>query len=263
MACERYKSRLIDEALAPGGDSELSAHLSGCADCRSELSRQRELQSHISGSIAAMVAVDPSPALLARVRQQIDVEVSPRRAGWMQWAVGGVAVAALAGFAIWFAGRALLRQSAPGPQPAQIAGGTPTPQTSAQNQPPQNSTVPPNGTANVKAPVVVRKNEAHPVKSVRRATPRPTQSIQVAAANGSPATNPQAGNAQRFNVIVPAGQREAVLRLVAAMNSGRVNVAGLLRQSEQQEMKPIEIAPLRIAPLEDQKNSVKADGSQQ
>jgi hypothetical protein len=264
MACERYKARLIDEALAPGADPELSAHLPGCVDCRSELSRQRELQSRISGSIAAMVSAEPSPAFLARVRQQIDLEESQRHAGWLQWAVGGVAVAALAGFAIWFAGRALLRQSAPGPQPGQIAGGTPTPQTSTQNQPAQNSTASPTGPANVSAPVAVRKNDEHRVKSARRTTPRAAQSIQVAAANRSaPATNPQAASAQRFNVIVPAGQREAVLRLVAAMNSGRVNVAGLLKQTEQEELAPLEIAPLKIAPLEDQKNVVKADGSQQ
>ena len=149
MACERYKSRLIEEALVPGGDSELAVHLSGCADCRDEVARQRELQNRIDGSIAAMVAVQPSPVLLARVRQQIDAEESPRRAAWMQWTIGGIATAALAGFAIWFAGRALLRQSISGPQPAQAAVGTPNLPTSAQNQPapspgnPATSTAPP------------------------------------------------------------------------------------------------------------------------
>jgi hypothetical protein len=256
MACERYKSRLIDEALAPGADAELTSHLNGCADCRAELSRQRELQSRISGSIIAMVAEEPSPAFLTRVRQQIDAEASARGASWMQWALGGVAVAALAGFTIWFAGRAILRQTAPGPQPGQIAGGTPNAPTSAQNP-----TLPAN--VSTKAPEPIRKNDVSSVKHARRTAPRPAQSIQVAAVNSSaPATNPQAGNAQRFNVIIPPGQREAVLRLVAAMNSGRVNVAGLLKQSELQEMKPIEIAPLKIAPLDDQKNIVKADGSQ-
>jgi anti-sigma factor RsiW len=257
MACERYEARLIEEALAPGGDAELTAHLPGCPDCHSELARQRELQDRIAGTISAMVADGPSPAFLARVRQQIDAEASPRRAPWMQWAIGGVAVAALAGFAIWFAGRALLRQSPSGPQPAQTAGGTQTPQTSAMNNPAQRSPV----SANVPAPVVVQKNSANRAVPTRHKAPRPTQ--VVAANDSTPAANSPALGAQRFNVIIPPGQREAVQRLVSALQTGRVDVAGLLKQSEQQEMKPLEIAPIKITPLEEKKTSGQSDGSHQ
>jgi hypothetical protein len=257
MACERYKTRLIEEALAPGGDAELTAHLPGCAECRSELARQRELQSRITGSIAAMVAAEPSPALLARVRQQIAAEASPRRAAWIQWAIGGVAVAALASFAIWFAGRALLRQPPPGPQPGQTAGGTPTPQTSATNNPAQSSPV----SATVPAPVAVQKNSANRAMPTRHKAPRPTQIVAVN--DSTPAANSPALGAQRFNVIIPPGQREAVQRLVSALQTGRVDVAGLLKQSEQQEMKPLEIAPIKITPLEEKKTSGQSDGSHQ
>jgi len=253
MACERYSTRLIEEALAPGGDAELTAHLAVCAECLAELGRQRDLQSRITGSIAAMVAAEPSPALLARVRQQIAAEETPRRASWMRWAIAGATVSALAGFAVWFAGRALLRQPVLGPQPGQAVRGTPPAQRSAKNEPAQNSVVPPTG--------VARKTGANGAKSARQRTPRLAQSVQVAAAqDGVPAANTPASSAPKFNVIVPPGQREAVLRLVAAMQSGRVDVAGLLKQPEQQEMKPLEIAPLKITPLDEKTSNGQAEG---
>jgi hypothetical protein len=261
MACERYKTRIVDEAQAPGGDAELTSHLTACPECRTELARQQELQNRISGSLAAMVAGEPSPALLARVRRRADaidaihVEEFAQRAGWLQWALGGVALAALAGLAFLFAGRALFRQSAPGPQPGQTVGGTPTAQTSAQAQPATGS-----GAANTvpsTAPAVVARN----------LVPRPSPSAQLAATHHeahvepSPAIVP-AGGAPGFKVIVPPGQREAVLRLVAAMKSGRVNVAGLLDSSEQQQMTPLEITPIKITPLEEKKTAGQSDGKQ-
>lgn len=277
MACERYESRLIDEALAPGGDPELAAHLRGCSDCRAELDRQRVLQNAISGSIAAMVAVEPSPALLTRVRQRADAidaivaeDSARRRAAWIQWTITGVGVAALAGLAIFFAGRALLRQSNSGPQLGQTAAGTPAPQTSATNQTPQTS-IPPaaayGSTASAPASSGA-KEHAVQIKTAHAKAPRHDQSMQVAATHDQAPIAPLAATASPnaapgSNVIVPPGQREAVLRLVAAMKNGRVNVASLLKESEQQQMTPIEIAPLKITPLEEKKAGSQSDGNHQ
>ncbi|MFZ0820341.1 MAG: hypothetical protein WAM91_09750 [Candidatus Acidiferrales bacterium] len=261
MACKRYEAQLIEEALAPGGDVELSAHLPGCPDCRSELARQRELQNRITGSIAAMVAGQPSPALLARVRQQIDAEESPLRAGWMQWAIGGVAAAALAGFAIWFAGHALSRQSVSGPQPAQTAVGTPSPQISAPNQSAQSSSVTTDAPSTKSVPATVEKHAANHAAPLRQRSPRLAQ--VAAAQDAAPAATSLAAGAPRFNIIIPPGQREAVLRLVAAMQSGRVDVAGLLKETEQQQLKPLEIAPIKITPLEEKKSSGQTDANHQ
>jgi cytoskeletal protein RodZ len=261
MACERYEARLIEEALAPGSDAELSAHLPGCPDCRSELERQRELESRISGSIAAMVAAQPSPALLARVRQQIDAEESPRRSAWMQWAIGGVAAASLAGFAIWFAGHALSRQSVSGPQPTQTAVGTPSPQVGAPNQSAQSSSIPTNAPSTKSVPVAVEKHTANHSAPVRQ---RSARLAQVSAApDVATAATSLSASAPKFNIIIPPGQREAVLRLVAAMQSGRVDVAGLLKEPEQQQMKPLEIAPIKITPLEEKKTTGQTDANHQ
>jgi anti-sigma factor RsiW len=261
MACERYEAQLIEEALAPGGDVELSAHLTGCPDCRFELARQRELQNRITGSIAAMVAAQPSPALLARVRQQINAEESPRRAAWMQWAIGGAAAAALAGFAIWFAGHALSRQSVSGPQPAQTAVGTPSPQTGAQDRPTPTSAGP------AIAPTISAARAAtlkHAANHSAPARPKSPRLAQVAVAHdATPAANLLATGAPKFNVIIPPGQREAVMRLVAAMQSGRVDVAGFLKETEPPQMKPLEIAPIKITPLEEKKTTGQTDANHQ
>ncbi len=263
MACERYKSRLIEEALAPGGDPELTSHLPGCPECSSELSRQRELQNRIAGSIAAMVAAEPSPGLLNRVRQRVDVmdaieaEASARRTVSMQWAMGGIAVAALASFAIWFAGRALLRQPVLGPQPGQTVGGLPTSQTSVQNQPAQTQ---PSPSSVQVAPVgaAAEKHFANRATSAQRKNLFPAH--VTVARNAAPTAVVPADGAPKFTVIIPPGQREAVLRLVAAMQSGKVDVAGLLKESEQQQMAPLEIAPLKIIPLDEKKTTGQVDG---
>jgi hypothetical protein len=277
MACERYESRIIDEALAPGGDAELTSHLSGCSGCRAELDRQRVLQDAISGSISAIVAAEPSPALLTRVRQRVDAidaivaeDSARRRAAWMQWTITGVGVAALAGLAIFFAGRALLRQSNSGPQLGQTAAGTPAPQTSARNQTPQTS-IPPvsaHGSTASAPTSSAAKQRAVQIKPARAKAPRPDQSVQLAATRDQAPIAPvaatgSANGAPGLNVIVPPGQREAVLRLVAAMKNGRVNVASLLKESEQQQMTPIEIAPIKITPLEEKKAGSQSDGNHQ
>ncbi len=269
MACERYESRLIDEALAPGGDVELTAHLRDCQECRAELDLQRELQRRIAGSVAAMVADEPSPALLTRVRQRADAidaivaEDSARRAGWMQWAITGGAVSALAAVAILFSGRALLRQSPPGPQPGQTAAGTPPTQIDTQTHSTPGPAVPAiaTTTARAKAPggnAVLRMKPAH------QRAPHPAPSAQLSASRAAPpAATPPLNGAPGFNVIIPPGQREAVLRLVAAMQAGRVNVAGLVNPTEQQQVAPLEIAPLKITPLDEKKASGQSESNHQ
>ena len=104
MACEGFETRLIEKAMADA-DPALTAHLAQCADCRAELAAQSELQQRITNGIAAMVADDPSPALLTRIRAEIASIESPRSANWMQWVIAGVTVTAFAVVATWMIGR--------------------------------------------------------------------------------------------------------------------------------------------------------------
>jgi hypothetical protein len=274
MACERYESRLIDEALAPGGDVELTAHLRSCSKCRGELDRERELQTRITESITGIVADEPSPMLLTRVRQRVDAidaivaeDSARRRTAWIQWTVTGLGVAALAGLAIFFAGRALLRQSGSGPQPLRTAAGTPAPQTGAADQAPQTSAVPPSAHESTAPGPVSSTGTTHraaQINPARQKAPHPTPLAQLSVAQAAPPMATASSNgAPGLNVIIPPGQREAVLRLVAAMKNGRVNAASLLKESEQQQMTPIEIAPIKITPLEEKKAGSQSDGNHQ
>jgi hypothetical protein len=69
-------------------------------------------------------------------------------------------------------------------------------------------------------------------------TVKVAQPVVTAAANNPPA-----------EVIVPAGQREAVLRLVNALRTGRVDAASLMRTSQPGNVAPLAIAPLEVKPL--------------
>ncbi len=233
MACERFEKTLIEEAIAPGGDAELAAHLRICPDCREELARQRELQERIMGGVAAMVAERPSPGLLARVRQQIADERAPRAFPWMRWAIG-FAVTACAVLVIWVAGRPRgpvpLRQ--PQVQTVQAPSSMPpsTQQSSQQAANQFHSSV---------APAVRRPRGTVLHHAVVRKPVTVIAQVDVAAKN--PVPGPE--------VIVPPGQREAVLRLVNALQSGRVDAASLLRPAPAGDFALLKIAPIEVKPL--------------
>ena len=56
-------------------------------------------------------------------------------------------------------------------------------------------------------------------------------------------------NAPRGEIIVPAGQREAVLRLINALRTGRVDAASLLRTTQPNDIAPLAIAPIEVKPV--------------
>jgi hypothetical protein len=98
-------------------------------------------------------------------------------------------------------------------------------------------------------------HERHSVRSAAHANAphmapsvvKVAQPVVTAAAN-----NPSA------EIIVPAGQREAVLRLVNALRTGRVDAASLIRTTQPGEIAPlVTITPLEIKPI----NGGGGDGS--
>jgi hypothetical protein len=77
MDCKRY-SDWIDDAAAgatnPGLDAELQRHLAACENCRQALERQRKLLAAIDQTVMHTLAAEPSPQMLARIRQRIAAE---------------------------------------------------------------------------------------------------------------------------------------------------------------------------------------------
>jgi hypothetical protein len=236
MACEGFETRLIEKALADT-DPALTAHLANCAECRAELAAQSALQERITSGIAAMVADEPSPALLTRVRAEIASLDAPRSANWMQWAIAGVTVTAFAVVAMWMIGRPSGRLTGTGNLAVQTAVSAPA---SVAPLPIQ---VAPQEISRA-TPAIAR--EHHSVRSAShvnapRIVPsiaKVAQPVVTAAANNPPA-----------EVIVPAGQREAVLRLVNALRTGRVDAASLIRTTQPGDVAPLAIAPLEVKPL--------------
>jgi|CZKC01.1.fsa_nt_gi hypothetical protein len=236
MACEGFETRLIEKALADT-DPALTAHLAKCADCREELAAQRALQERITNGIAAMVADEPSSALLTRVRARIAPEAAPRSTNWMQWVLAGVTVTAFAAVAMWMIGRPSGRPNGVGNLPTQSASSAPSSPSSAPIQVASQQPVQPK-------PAVSHEHRqiriaSHPNASVSvRATVKVAEPLLTVTANNRPA-----------EVIVPPGQREAVLRLVNALRTGRVDAASLIRTSQPGEVAPLAITPLEVKPL--------------
>jgi len=222
MACERFEKTLIEEAISPGGDVELASHLANCPDCREELALQRELQERITAGVGAMVADGPSPVLLARVRHLIASERAPRAFPWLQWATAGLAIATCA--VLWYAFR---------PQ-AQVR----TPQVQTVNAPGQ----------------IQPSTQQVPVLAAPAAKQPNNVAHQLAVSHGPNGKIPAVAvakniSAQAPEVIVPPGQREAVLRLVNALQSGRVDAASLLKPVQSGEVALLNIAPIEVKPL--------------
>lgn len=250
MACERFEEALIEEAIAPGSDARLAAHLAVCADCREELARQGELQARITSGVAAMVADGPSLGLLTRVRHQVEAERAPRAFPWMQWVAAGIAVAACAVTVIWYAERhgdlvgrppvqtvqapAVAPVSA-SPSVRQFAPREPVPQQSVRDATQQFSAAAPV----MKAPRSLKQQ----VPAVRTAT---TEVAQTVAAEKTPGRG--------VEIIVPPGQREAMLRLVNALQTGRVDAASLLRAAQTGDYALLKIAPIEVKPLVTEEN---------
>jgi hypothetical protein len=245
MACERFETRLIEKALADT-DPALTAHLANCAECRTEFAAQRVLQERITSGIAAMVADEPSPALLTRVRALIASEAAPRSANWMQWLIAGVAVSAFAVAAMWIIGRPSGRLIVPRNLPTQTASSAPSSPATAPIQ------VASQETSQLKPAIT---HEHHQMRSAARANTPHAVPVMVKVAQ--PVVTATANNSSA-EIIVPAGQREAVLRLVNALRTGRVDAASLIRTTQPGEITPlVTITPLEIKPI----NGGGGDGS--
>jgi len=216
MDCRRFSQKLADAALEPGElrDAGLAAHLEICAACRQELEAQRRLAQAMALGLAAAVSAEPPPSFAAGVRARLASEPTPLTswfAGWVPVAAGALAVLVL--MVIWFA-RQEGQEPVPGPR-QEVSK-------EAAHQP------------------VIVPDEAHvaaargemPVRQNRELRPK-----------GAPAV--RAARIREPEVIVPPGQREAILRFYAAVLSGRTDASWAL-----EEMKPLKVAELKILPLE-------------
>jgi len=216
MGCRRFSEKLAEAALEPGAvrDAALAAHLTACAACRQEFEARRRLAQAVDIGLKAAVSESPSPAFAAGVRARLAEESAPRASwfsGWVPLTAGALAVVVL--MAAWYARREGPRSLSDSPQ--NLTGNVVQ---QSGNQPVGASITP--------LPPSIPERSSH---LPRRNTPT---LVRVAVP-------------REPGVIVPPGQRDAVLRFYAAVMSRRVDASWAL-----EEMKPLEVAELKIPPLE-------------
>ncbi len=227
--CAQFRECMADAALSGSLQADFDAHLCECAACREDFHRLQTLLQAINDGLSASVAAEPSPQLIADVRQRI-AEYQYHAPAWRRQRAWLTAVSACAALAILlFAARTLhkFNQSLPNDAPSPIAA----------------SSTPSRATAPL--------NHGPAVESATSAPPR--KPAPLFARHTSPRALHRA--APEPEIIVEPGQMQAVLEFAAALQSGQIDGVKLLADQKQAaeplEIKPLVIAPLKIAALAD------------
>jgi hypothetical protein len=228
MACERYRDALSDLAAGGRAEAAVEAHLASCDACRGELVVLRQALAVADEEMGRLLRAEPSPELATRIRSAVTESGTSRewRLGWF-WPSLAAAAALLIALSV-VTGRA------PSPEPG-VARGTRSPQLA--------------GAAGTAEP------------SIATAAPEPTGEPAVAVPApraGDPSESPRLARRRAApsepEVLVPPGEAEALLRLVALVHRERLappvlGAAGE-RSADLAELRPIDIEPLEIVPLD-------------
>jgi hypothetical protein len=223
MACDRFRNALSDVAAGAPASAGALAHLASCQTCRVELAALRQALAVADEELARLRVAEPSPDLPARIRTALaeSAEAAPGwRLGWGFMVTAAVAVVVVA--------TVFVAQRGPRPQsPATVADRAPAHET-------------PRATA---VPELVVPGSA-----------------SVGARQGP--SGPQSARTQQRvrepEVLVPAGEAEALLRLAANLQRRHVTPDSLLvadLSAPLAEPKGMEIRPLEIVPLDPAESS--------
>jgi len=224
MACKRYRDALSDLAAGTPASAGALAHLASCEACRAELAALRQALAAADDELARLRLAEPSPDLVARIRVAL-AESAEAAPGWrLGWGfVVTAAAAAVVVISVFVAGR--------GPRP----------------EPP--------------APVADRA----PAREATRATPTPETVVAGSVRRAQPvehrpraSSSPRAGRAREPEVLVPAGEAEALLRLAADLRRRSVTQDSLLVADLSEplaEAREVVIRPLEIVPLDPAESS--------
>lgn len=197
MACAKYKDWLSDAALGAldaAREVELCAHVAGCEACRAALESEQALFAAMDAGLESSVAAEPSPEFVARVRMRVAEQAVQRpswMAGWLPLTASAVAVVLL--LVVWFI-----------PRGAQQPSETQSPIAQKPT-----------------APQAIQVSAG----AVRRVETAPAGHVAIVATTG----NRVPRSAEEPEILVPAGQWMAVLRLYEGVHRGRVNADSLLK----------------------------------
>ena len=265
MACERYREALADMAAGVPAPAGLEAHLGSCEACREELHALRQALAVADAEMAGLLAAEPTAGLAVRIRQAVSEarEPSPHapaslrqvaaesdlpaawRFGWL-WPATAAAATLLVALAVM-----LGRGTPPAPEPQVVVDAhRPQPAGNAGGAESSGAVVTPS--ADLPVPVSDGNDPVAPRTSgqaVRRGVRSPGGSLGTRQAGV-----PRDDRAPEPEVLVPPGEAEALLRLVALVHRDRIAPAvfGAAGQPsvELAELAAIDIKPLEIVPLD-------------
>jgi anti-sigma factor RsiW len=222
---EQMRERINDFALgelSPKSELELLAHVAECEACREAYDHAKAVRSLVDRGVDTLVAGEPSPQFVTRLRARIAVEPATKRWSWGAWriweqasrrplsrAVGAFVLATLLIAVVV----GLSRRVVSPPAVAEVVPAT--------SPSPNAATALPNATA---IPNHSRKGVAS------RSVPSPKIRREP-------------------EVLVPKGELLAVVRFYEVVHSSPVD-SEQLYAAQQEPQKPLEMKPIEITPLE-------------
>jgi hypothetical protein len=226
MACERFRDALADVVAGAPARAGVEAHLASCDACRAEVASLRQALAVADAELGDLLSAEPTPALAVRIRRAVAEAEAPAawRFGWL-WpatATAGVLLVVVVLAVVWRDGHA--------PAAAERADAVPT------------TTEP--------------RSTPAPVETVRPAEPSSAPTSGARVRSTEPVAPPRVARATppEPEVLVPPGETDALLRLVALVHRDRRAPASLAAAGQPSadlaELAPIDLKPLEIVPLD-------------
>jgi hypothetical protein len=217
--CEDYRTAIRDAAAAGVEPAlELRSHLDTCVSCRDAFTEEQQLFVAIDLALGTISNTEVPPALLPRVRVQLNERRVPRRT----WIPAGAAMAAAVVLvAVLVFLRGFGRDSVEINQPVNSTAPSISP---AQMQP--------------APPVVASIETTHPPEGTPRVRAGKTSSLDAAV------------RVESVGVLVPAAQKRAIAALLAAVQQGKVDGEVLLAEKPPKALEDLQVPPLDVSPIE-------------
>jgi hypothetical protein len=236
MACERYRDALSDVSAGGSAAPELEAHLSTCEACRVELEGLRRALAMADDELGSLLLAAPSPELAARIRTAVSgaaADSAWRPGLWL--AFGGVTAALLVALGLLAQRKEQSASTAIATQAQHAAEAVEGPAPAVE------PTTPATASATPVAPAIA---------AVRSERVRTAVSFPSPGAPRTLAAEPE--------VLVPAGEAEALLRFAAHLRQRSVTPRSLLvadLNAPLAESTDVQIRPIEIVPLDPEEDS--------
>jgi|ERR1700722_8030255 len=229
MDCQKKSEQVVEQMknfalgeLSPKRELELLAHVGECESCREAYDHAKAVRAAVDDSVEALVAAEPSPQFMTRLRAELASEPAPSRWSWDASTLWGHASSQTLSYVAAAVVLATIL--------AILVMGLPRPHVSA----PTVAEVIPARSATASAATDGSKNLVNPERPLKKLASRSVSSPRIR---------------REPEVLVPKGELLAVARLYEVIHSTPVD-SEQLYAAQQEPQKPLEIKPIEVTPLE-------------